>query len=76
MAEHYCKALTLHIFGTLCALSGAGSNIYISGMGNSSHSLSGYSSAQRLWHNTWAQFYHVILLGKSALSYPPADNRM
>ncbi|RLM55089.1 U2 small nuclear ribonucleoprotein B' [Panicum miliaceum] len=26
--------------------SGAGSNIYISGMGNSSHSLSGYSSAQ------------------------------
>jgi RNA recognition motif-containing protein len=32
--------------------SGAGSNIYISGMGNSSHSLSGYSSAQRLWHNT------------------------
>lgn len=52
MAEHSYKALTLHIFGTLCALSGAGSNIYISGMGNSSHSLSGYPSAQRLWHDT------------------------
>lgn len=56
IAENYYKALTLHIFGTLCALSGAGSNIYISGMGNSSHSLSGYPSAQRLWHTTEHSF--------------------
>ena len=35
-----------------CAISGAGSNINMSRMGNSSHSLNGYPSAQRLWHTT------------------------
>lgn len=69
IAENSYKALILHIFGTLCALSGAGSNIYISGMGSTSHSLSGYPSAQ-----SYTSLESSTSLSKDPSTFAPQNN--
>ncbi|XP_066376295.1 cell wall integrity protein scw1-like isoform X1 [Miscanthus floridulus] len=49
--------------------SGAGSNIYISGMGNSSHSLSGYPSAQ-----SYTSLESSTSLSKDPSTFAPQNN--